>query len=90
MESHKDKTTAIRTQDPHWLKYYNLKPKKPMKPIDMLFKSIGKKTIQEHIQDKTCSCCYKVVQMSKMTEEDIIELGISGMCKTCQDDFFKN
>tara|TARA_B110000967_G_scaffold208360_1_gene260283 strand:- start:1184 stop:1456 length:273 start_codon:yes stop_codon:yes gene_type:complete len=90
MESHKDKITAIRTQDAYWLKYYGLKPTKPMKPIDKLFKSLGKKTIAEHINDKTCTSCYKVIQILKMTEKDIIELGISGMCKTCQDNFFEN
>tara|TARA_B100000795_G_C22417369_1_gene293181 strand:+ start:252 stop:524 length:273 start_codon:yes stop_codon:yes gene_type:complete len=90
MESHKDITTAIRTQDSCWLKYYNLKPIKPKRPIDMLFKSMGKKTIEEHINDKTCSSCFKVIQVLKMTKDDIVEWGISGMCRICQDKFFEN
>ena len=88
MESNKDIVTAIRTQDLEWMNYYKVHPIKPRRPIDRLMKSLGKKTIEEHIKDKTCSSCYKYVQILKMTADHIREWGISGMCHSCQDTFF--
>jgi hypothetical protein len=70
------------------MNYYNIKPINPRKPIDRLLKSLEKKTIKEHIKDKTCSSCYKYTQILKMTGNHIREWGISGMCSSCQDNFF--
>ena len=89
MTTHKfDIVTAIRRQDESWCHHYNTKLITPKRPIDRLIKSLGRKTIEEHIKDKTCSSCYKYVGILGMTAEHIREWGISGMCKSCQDTFF--
>jgi hypothetical protein len=88
MESRKNAKTAIRTQDPCWSKFHNISLKKPSRPIDRLMKSLGKKTTEEHITDKTCASCFKYIQIIGMTADHIREWGISGMCKSCQDEFF--
>ena len=79
---------AIRKQDSSWCHYYNKKLIQPKRPIDRLLKSLGKKTVGEQIQDKTCSSCFKYVSILNMTADHIKEWGISAMCRTCQDNFF--
>lgn len=88
MESLKDVVSAIRTQDLDWMNRYKIKSIIPRRPIDRVMKNFKKKTIDEHIKDKSCSSCYKYVQVVDMTADHIREMGISGMCKCCQDNFF--
>ena len=83
-----DIVNAIRNQDESWCHRYNTKLIQPKRPIDRLLKNLGKKTIAEHIQDKTCSSCYKYISVLNMTADHIREWGISAMCRTCQDNFF--
>jgi len=85
----KQKTSAIRTQDTAWCNHLGVKLIRPRRPIDRILKNLGKKTIDEHIQDKICSSCYKYVGMLDMTADHIREWGISGMCRKCQDRFFE-
>ena len=88
MESRQDVVSAIRTQNLEWMNYYKIKPITPRRPIDRVMKTLKSKTVEEHIQDKTCSSCYKYIQVLNMSAEHIREWGISGMCKSCQDHLF--
>tara|TARA_A100001011_G_C13912147_1_gene675525 strand:- start:74 stop:331 length:258 start_codon:yes stop_codon:yes gene_type:complete len=83
-----DSKTAIQKQNSAWCNYYGIKLVKPRKPIDRILKNLGNKTVDQHIQDKTCSSCYKYVGVLEMTGDDIREWQISGMCRKCQDHFF--
>ena len=88
MESRKDIVSAIRTQDLDWMKFYKIKPITPRRPIDRLLKTFENKIVEEYIKDKTCSSCYKYIQVVNMTADHIREWGVSGMCRCCQDNFF--
>ena len=88
MESRKDIVSAIRTQDLDWMNYYKIKSINPRRQIDRILKIFKNKTVEEHIKDKTCSSCYKYIQVINMTADHIREWGISGICKCCQDKFF--
>lgn len=79
---------AIRTQDESWCHFYKKKLIKPKRQIDRLRKNLGHKSIDQHIQDKTCSSCFKYVGVLNMTADHIREWGVSGMCRHCQDAMF--
>ena len=46
-----DTKTAIRTQDQSLCRYHGIKLIQPRRPIDRIFKNLGIKTIEQHIQD---------------------------------------
>ena len=79
--------STILFQDAAWANFLGVKLIKPKKPIDRILKNNGKKTIDQHIMDKSCASCFKKVNILDMTADNIRIWGDSGICCYCQDKY---